>query len=77
MKVFLSLVSLRGIHLAKYLTWNKGELLEPEVVDNTFLSAETGQRGEVPNKGTLSTLILFCLCFFKVLDHLIIMSQRS
>ena len=63
LKCHLTWLSVRGSHLIVALYWNKGELLEPGVMFNRFLTAVTGQMGLALRDGILRifTDLLSCM----------------
>ena len=52
-KFFLNLESVSGYHLPFFLTWKRGELVEPGVMASMTLRAVTGHSGERPSDGIL------------------------
>ena len=58
-KFFLNLESVSGYHLPFFLTWKRGELVEPGVMARMTFKAMTGQRGERPSEGIFRILTAF------------------
>ena len=67
-KVFFNLESVSGYHLPFFLTWKRGELVEPGVIARMTFKAVTGHSGERPSEEILR--ILTALRDWRVLVHL-------